>query len=97
MKPQQALVFFAAALVITITAAIGISSEWPKTAALRTEVEYARNEVAELSRLQSENHRLREKQIAAAELAALRADHAALPRLRMELEALKARAATEGR
>jgi hypothetical protein len=55
---------------------------------LRTAIGIVRLDVGELSRLKVENQRLRQKQIPAAELAALRADHDALPRLRSELEAL---------
>jgi hypothetical protein len=56
---------------------------------LRTELDLARAEQNEEERLGAENRRLRARQISAAELEVLRADHAALPRLRAELEALK--------
>jgi hypothetical protein len=69
-------------------ASVGIW-QWQQAAALRVQIDLARLDVGELARMQTENDRLRAKQIAAAELERLRADHAALPRLRAEFEALK--------
>ena len=97
MKSAQTYGPLIAAIAIVVFAAIGILQQWPQTTALRTEVELARIEVAELVRLQGENQRLRENQISAAELARLRADHDALPRLRAELEALNKSATAEQR
>lgn len=45
----------------------------------------------------TENERLKGQQVSAEELARLRADHAALPRLRREIEELKARIEGRGR
>lgn len=81
-----------AAILIAVAAGIGVAREWSETQALRAEVELARTEAAELGRVRAENQRLRKKQITTGELAALRADHAAVVRLRGELESLKARA-----
>jgi hypothetical protein len=60
-----------------------------KTVELRTELESLRRDRQEFRALEAENRRLQAKQIAAEELARLRADHAALPRLRAEVEQLK--------
>jgi hypothetical protein len=49
----------------------------------------AQANAAELSRLQAENQRLRQKQVAPAELSRLREDRAAMGRLRAELESLQ--------
>jgi hypothetical protein len=92
MKPRQTFGPLIVATAVAVLAALGMFQQWPHTTALRTEIDYAKVEVAELARLQSENQRLREKQIPATELATLRADHAALPRLRAELETLNKRA-----
>lgn len=93
MRRQSTNSFLAAAIVIAITATANVRA-WRQSVELRTAVEAVRIEVSELSRLQVENQRLREKLIPAAELAALRADHDALPRLRSELDALTKRAAS---
>ncbi|MBL9186801.1 MAG: hypothetical protein JNK23_04935 [Opitutaceae bacterium] len=67
---------------------VGLFSQWRQTLALRAELKLARATMTELEQLREENQRLRARQIPAAELDRLRADHAALPRLRRELEAL---------
>jgi hypothetical protein len=59
-----------------------------ETIALRRELALAHASTVDLERLRAENRRLREGQVPAAELATLRADHAALPRLSSELDAL---------
>ena len=74
------------ALVATIGVALALQRQ--ETSALRRELALAHARTADLSRLRAENQRLREGQISAAELATLRADHAALPRLWSELETL---------
>ena len=57
----------------------------------------ALHRLQDLARVRAENERLKERQISTTELEALRADHAALPRLRAELEALKPRPPAAGR
>jgi len=57
--------------------------------ALREELKSAQAEVAVHREIQAENLRLKQKQIPPEELERLRADRAALPRLRAELEALQ--------
>lgn len=80
-------------IVLTLVAAVVLlvlGRQWLTTAELRSSLELARGHTDELSLLQTENRRLKEKQVSAAELERLRADHAALPRLRAEVEAVKA-------
>lgn len=69
--------------------AIAIAREWRETLQLRPQIERLRAEADELASLKAENQRLRARQVSAEELAAHRSDHAALPRLRRELEALR--------
>jgi hypothetical protein len=78
-----------AALVVAVGA--GVLSQWKEAVVLRTERDLGRFEMRDWARLRAENARLRESQISAAELETLRADHAALPRLRAELDALSRR------
>jgi hypothetical protein len=59
------------------------------TMELQASIEVARQQRADVARLEQENARLRAKQMPAAELEALRADHAAVTRLRRELDALR--------
>lgn len=89
MRAPKTLGILAAAILIAIAAGIGAAREWSETQALRAEVDLARTETVDLGRLRGENQRLREKQVPAAELAALRADHAAVVRLRGEVETLE--------
>lgn len=57
---------------------------------LQSEIKAMRPRVTDAASAQAENERLRQKQVSSDELARLRADHAALPRLRAELESLTA-------
>ena len=80
-------------LLITLAAlvpAVGVvlALQRRETIALRHELALVRASTVDLERLRAENRRLRETQISAAELATLRADHAALSRLWSELETL---------
>ena len=74
------------ALVATVGA--GLALQRRETIALRRELAQIRASAVDLERLRSENRRLREGQISAAELATLRANHAAVQRLWSELDAL---------
>lgn len=80
-------------IVIAIAMAEGgvLMSQRQQATLLRVERDTVRLELSELERLRTENLRLRAWQIPERELEALRADHAALPRLRAEFEALKPR------
>lgn len=82
--------FFLALGFSAVAVAVGLLLQRQEAAVLRAQREEARSTVAEIEQLRGENQQLREKQIAATELAALRSDHAALVRLRAELEALTA-------
>jgi hypothetical protein len=89
MQHRSSLGFLIVIAALVVAVSVGVTSQWLRASALRGERDLLRVEAEELGRLQRENERLRAKQIPAAELEALRADHAALPRLRVELEALK--------
>lgn len=88
MKRQSSLGF--TLLLIVLLLGFGFASfwQWQQTMTLRSELKLAELDVSELASVRAENRRLREKQIPPQELAKLRADHAALPRLRAELESL---------
>ena len=81
--------FPAVVIGLAIASGVGLAAQWQKTLLLRGELERVRWEAEELERLRAENLRLRGKQISPAELEALRADHAAVTRLRAELEVLR--------
>ena len=88
MKQRSLFGFLTVVTALVIAGSAGVASQWLQTLALHTELESARAEVGELARLRAENQRLRDRQISTAQLEALRADHAALPQLRAQLEAL---------
>jgi hypothetical protein len=88
MKPRIPLGFLVAVLALVVASSAALWSHWLQTMSLRTELESARSEVVQLERLRAENKRLRDQQISSAQLEALRADHAALPQLRAQVEAL---------
>jgi Tfp pilus assembly protein PilN len=88
MKRRSSLGFLVLIGAIVVAVGAGMLSQWRQTLALRGELELARATMTELGRLREENQRLRARQIPTAELDRLRADHAALPRLRRELETL---------
>ena len=89
MKQRSSFGFFAVLVALVVAGGGGLAWQWQESMSLRTELDLLRLESEELSRLRAENKRLREKQPAAAWLETLRADHAALPRLRAEIESLK--------
>jgi hypothetical protein len=91
MKPRYSFGFFFLLALFLLGGGALLLRQWRESMALRVERERAMLGAHELARLRDENRRLREKQISAAELERLRADHAALPRLRAEVEALKAK------
>ena len=80
--------FLVVLAVLIVVGGTAMASQWRQAMVLRTELELARLNASDLARLQAENKRLRGQQIPAAQLEALRADHAALPRLRAQVEAL---------
>jgi len=78
--------------MVAAVAVIGVGClavQWRETDSLRDKMISVRQESAELDQLREENIRLKDEQISAEELLRLRADHAALPRLRADLENLK--------
>lgn len=71
--------------------ACGVVFALMETAELRYERLALREQCARIEEVRAENARLRAAQISPEELERLRADHAALPRLRAEIEALRKR------
>jgi hypothetical protein len=82
--------------VIGITCLGGLALGWQHRtqAQLHRQIGDLRQQHAELAHQREENQRLAATLPAAADLERLRADHAAIPRLRAEIEALRARAQT---
>jgi Tfp pilus assembly protein PilO len=83
--------FLVVLAVVIAGAAWLLTSQRQQATQLRVERDTLRFELSEQARLRAENERLRALQIPAADLEHMRADHAALPRLRAELEALQRR------
>ena len=80
--------FFPAFLLAII--AVTLARQWQTRVELLGELAEWRGRQAELAGLRLENQRLTASQVSPAELENLRADHAAIGRLREELDALKA-------
>jgi hypothetical protein len=91
MKPGRHVGFLVIVIGLAMAGGGVLISQRQQASLLRVEREAVRLELSELERLGAENLRLRALQIPARELEVLRADHAALPRLRAEFEALKPR------
>lgn len=89
MKHKSPVVFLAALAVLALGGGAALFIQRQETTRLEAERDLARFRQDDLAKLQAENQKLQARQVPAAELAALRADHAALLRLRAELEALK--------
>ena len=89
MKTRFPLAFAIALLALVATGGAAYALQREKTMHLRAELLQAQANAAELSRLQAENQRLRQKQVAPSELSRLREDRAAMGRLRAELESLQ--------
>lgn len=88
MKTRSSLGFF---VVVSLVAGAGGAAWWSRfqqTLALRNELTVQRLSAEDLARLKVDNQRLKARQVSAAELEALRADHAAVVRLRAEIESL---------
>jgi hypothetical protein len=82
------LTFSVAVVTIVGVTGLGLFVQWEETVRLRAERELGLMELRDAEKLRLQNRRLREVQIAPVELDALRADHAALMRLRAELDTL---------
>ena len=89
MKPRSSFVFSLVLITLAIAGGAALTMQWRQSMELRVALENAKSDADELARLRDENRRLRAQQIPPAELERLRSDHAALPRLRAELEALQ--------
>ena len=87
--------FLIGAVVVVVACGLG----WQRRAAevMRAEVERLRGEREAWTHVQAENRRLAEVQVSETELKALRGDHAAVERLRGEIEGLRKRAEESAR
>ena len=83
--------FIVVSSAIILITGTGIVFQQREGRTLRVELQDAKRIEAEVVRLRSENERLQSQQISATELERLRSDHAALLRLRSELNELKKR------
>lgn len=88
MKPGRMLSGLLMVLALVAGAMWWLRRE--EASALHSEMALLRDEQREFEKLQSENRNLRASQIAPADLERLRADRAAIDRLRAELEKLRA-------
>jgi hypothetical protein len=79
-------------LALAIVAGAGWLLQREATSALRTEMMLLREDNRKLDRLRAEHERLAAKGVSDVELERLRADHAAVMRLREEIETLRTRA-----
>lgn len=77
-------------LIVALVAGVTWWLQAQEAAALRAEVALLHEERSELARVSAENLRLTTEQPPAAEIERLRADRAAILRLRAEIERLKA-------
>jgi hypothetical protein len=84
-------------VLLGIVAMAGVFLQREKTEVLRTEFALAREESRDLAALRAEHERLKSAQVSPVELERLRADRAAILRLRAELESLRARTEQKAR
>jgi hypothetical protein len=89
MRPRSSFAFFLVFVALIIAGSTALALQWRESMELRVTLERAKIDANEVARLTDDNKRLRAQQIPPAELERLRSDHAALPRLRAELEALQ--------
>ncbi len=84
---------WASILLLALAGAAGAGVAWQRQSAAVLEAELAllRDEKRELLRLRDDNQRLRKAELPAAVIEQQRADHAALVRLRAEIEAMRTR------
>jgi hypothetical protein len=86
MRLTWLFLLFGVALAIVTS---GLVLQWMSNRELRDEVALYREQADNRTRLEAEQQRLRAAQLPAAEQAALRADHAAVVRIRNEVESLR--------
>lgn len=84
-------------LVLAIAFGVSAALQWQTGLVLRQEIALRRDDNQVLARLRAENQRLRSAQVSAEEMNRLEADRAALIRLRLEMESLRARTEERGR
>jgi hypothetical protein len=80
--------FLTAVVAIVGETGAGFFLQWEESVRLQTAFALGQMELRDAERLRKENPRLHEAQPSASELESLRADHAALVRLRAEFESL---------
>jgi hypothetical protein len=89
MATLRSFLVWIALAAVALSVGTALASQRLTTMQLRGELDGARVQCEDLARLRQENEKLRVRQIPAAQLEALRADHAAVRRMRRELEALE--------
>lgn len=89
MNTRRGFLFAVVLTAVVVLAVTGLLQQWQRSAELRGALEVARYEAEERKRLLADNARLRAAQTPPELLAALREEHAAVERLRAELEALR--------
>ena len=92
MHPTRCNVrFIVLVAAVILIAGSAIAYQRSEDRVLRLELQDAKRAETEIAQLRKENERLKSRQIPTAELERLRSDHAALPRLRAELNDLRKR------
>lgn len=79
-------------LLLALASGVGYALQRAEATALQREIAWLEDEQRAAERLRAENERLRAAQPPDAQLQRLRADHAAIARLRAEIETLQRRA-----
>lgn len=80
-----------------MVAGAGVALQWQTSESLRREIGWLKDDNQALARLRAENARLKAAQTPAEEIERLRADHAAMLRLRGEIEQMRRRAEARAR
>jgi hypothetical protein len=89
---RRSPILFGVIVVLLVVGLGGILlSQWKTTLQLEGQLEAARLAREDLARLRVEGERLQARQVSREQLETLRADHAAVARLRAELQALQPR------
>ena len=96
MSVKRPALLLSFGLLAAVAIAVLGAQRWQRMK-LQAEIAVLQLEAEELPRLEAENRRLQSRKIGGRDLEQLQADHAALPRLRAEVEALKVRVKAAGR